>query len=299
MKKSCSNLGCALPEDFIKDGSFRRKDDSKLIQRYRCKNCGTRFSSSTFTDTFWQKRRRINGRLVDLLSSGVSLRRSAILLRVNRRTIEKRLPFHARRCQKRNDRQLKPFQGYTPNVQIDDLITKENSKLKPLSVSLAVDKDRHFILGTEVSQIPAFGHLAKVAIDKYGPRTDEHNEGLKRLFERLSLFAVKEVLIESDEHQRYPSFVSAYFPQGKHQTFKSEKGCIAGQGELKKLQFDPLFSVNHACAMLRANINRLFRRTWCSTKDPRRLKNHLDIFIYFYNHMRIQRYLATINSSRF
>jgi hypothetical protein len=49
-------------------------------------------------------------------------------------------------------------------MQMDDLITKENSKLKPLSASIAVDEDRRLILGAEVSEIPAFGHLAKHAV---------------------------------------------------------------------------------------------------------------------------------------
>jgi hypothetical protein len=27
----------------------------------------------------------------------------------------------------------------------------------------------------------------------------------------------------------------------------------------------------------------LIRKTWCTTKDPRRLKDHLEIFMYYYN----------------
>ncbi|HXH75974.1 MAG TPA: hypothetical protein VNJ08_13465, partial [Bacteriovoracaceae bacterium] len=86
----------------------------------------------------------------------------------------------------------------------------------------------------------------------------------------------------------------AYLPKGKHLTFKSERGCVAGQGELKKVRFDPLFIVNHTCAMFRANVNRLIRKTWCTTKDPQRLKDHLDIFMYFYNEIILPRSLTPI-----
>ena len=41
---------------------------------------------------------------------------------------------------------------------------------------------------------------------------------------------------------------------------------MTGQGELRDKRFDPMFALNHTCAMLRANINRLFRRTWCTSK---------------------------------
>ena len=58
---------------------------------------------------------------------------------------------------------------------------------------------------------------------------------------------------------------------------------MTGQGELKKLRFDPLFALNHTCAMLRANINRLFRRTWCTTKKKERLEQHLAVYMDFHN----------------
>jgi len=61
------------------------------------------------------------------------------------------------------------------------------------------------------------------------------------------------------------------------------RGCVAGQGELKKIGFDPLFSLNHTYAMMRANINRLFRRTWNTTKDPRKLRDHIDLYVWYHN----------------
>jgi len=281
MNRTCPNFSCASPESVIRHGKFRRKEDSKTIQRFKCKSCGIRFSAATFSANYRQKRRRINLPLLKLLSSGISLRRSALLLGVNRKTIERKLPMLAEKCRRLNHKHLQSLKGRIFNIQIDDLITKENSKLKPLSVSLAVDEDRRVILGVEVSEIPAFGHLAKLAAKKYGLRKDEHLNGLTRLFENISPIVSSEVIVKSDEHQRYPGIVSTYMPHAKHLTFKSERGCVAGQGELKKVQFDPLFIVNHTCALLRANVNRLIRKTWCTTKDPNKLKAHLDLFVYF------------------
>lgn len=283
MNRLCPNPNCACPTLIIRDGKFKRNEDSKFIQRFRCKICGTRFSSSTFSDAYRQKKRRINSNLLSLLASGVSLRRSAKLLGVTRGTVERKLPFLAIRCRRMNEKHLFKLKGRVHNIQIDDLITKENSKLKPLSVSLAVDENRRTILAIEVSKIPAFGHLSRLAQKKYGPRESKHFEGLTRLFQKITPIVSAQVRVRSDEHQLYPSFVSAYLPRAKHETFKSERGCIVGQGELKKVGFDPLFMVNHTCAILRANVNRLIRKTWCTTKDPQRLKDHLDIFMYYYN----------------
>jgi transposase-like protein len=289
MKRICPNLHCAFPQNIIRDGTFRRQDDSKMIQRYRCKSCRLRFSSATLSDAYRQKRRRINYPLLKLLASGMSMRRAAILLCVNKKTVERKLPYLGKKCRELNRRSLMRLKGRIHNIQIDDLITKENSKLKPLSVSIAVDENRRRILATEVSQIPSFGHLAKIAVKKYGERKDEHFEGLTRMFQKIAPIVSPEVIVKSDEHQRYPGFISSYLPLAKHLAFKSERACIAGQGELKKVKFDPLFIVNHTCAMLRGNINRLIRKTWCTTKDPARLRDHLEMFTFFYNEIYLVR----------
>jgi len=294
MKRTCPSPTCAAPDSIIRDGSFWRKDDSKLVQRFRCRSCGHRFSSATFSENYRQKKRRINAPLLRHLASGMSLRRCAILLNVNPKTTARKLPLLAKCCRKKNERKLSKLKGRVFNIQIDDLITKENSKLKPLSVSLAVDEDRRRILAVEVSKIPSFGHLSKIALKKYGKREDEHFQGLTRLFQKISPIVSAEVVVKSDEHQRYPGFVSSYLPRAKHLTFPSERACVAGQGELKKVAFDPLFIVNHTCAMLRANVNRLIRKTWCTTKDPRRLEDHLEVFVYFYNEVLLRRTLTPL-----
>jgi hypothetical protein len=51
-----------------------------------------------------------------------------------------------------------------------------------------------------------------------------------------------------------------------HQTFKGRRGCVVGQDELKAGCFDPLFILNHTCAMFRAHIELLSRRTWWKNK---------------------------------
>ena len=228
MKRTCPNPNCAAPEFVRKDGFFYRSDDSKLIQRYRCRTCQLRFSNATFSENFRQKKRRINAPLMRFFSSGLSQRRSAILLNVDRKTIARKLPLLAKKSRKRNEKNLSRLKGRVFNLQIDDLITKDNSKLKPLSVTIAIDEDRRAILSAEVSKIPAFGHLSKIAIPKYGPRKDEHAQGLERTFERLKEFVVSEVRIKSDKHQMYPRFVSGYFPKGQHLTFESIPGPIPG-----------------------------------------------------------------------
>ena len=145
MNKFCPNPHCAFPFNLIRDGHFRRKEDSKCVQRFRCKTCGKRFSNATFSETYYQKRRRINFTFLGLYASGLSIARSSRLLRVNPKTIARRVSFLGAKCARLNQRAREKIKNIH-NVVLDDLITKENSKLKPLSVSVAVDEDSRRIL---------------------------------------------------------------------------------------------------------------------------------------------------------
>ncbi len=55
------------------------------------------------------------------------------------------------------------------------------------------------------------------------------------------------------------------------------------QGELKRGGFDPLFALNHTCAMFRDHLKRLSRRTWCTTKRASCLQDLLYVYAWFHN----------------
>lgn len=287
MKRDCPYCEVSEKKSVIqfrvtRAGSFRRKSDSRLIQRYRCKLCGKYFSNATFHPAKNQNKRHMNARLRVLICSGVSLRRSAKILRLSRTTIKRKFEYLGREAALRlREENLKLPQA--SEVQFDDQETFEHTKCKPLSITLAVESKTRRILGFEVSKMPAKGHLTKIALKKYGKRKDERSQGRKRLFESLKPLVRAEALFKSDENPHYPRDLKKAFPKATHQTFKGERGSIVGQGELKKVRFDPLFSLNHTCAMTRANMNRLFRRTWCTTKLPERLADHFAIYADYHN----------------
>ncbi len=131
--------------------------------------------------------------------------------------------------------------------------------------------------------MPANGLLAEISVKKYGKRADERTKGREILFTRIKDLIEETAEIRSDQNPHYPKVVKEYFPKATHVTYKGQRGAITGQGELKKVGFDPLFSLNHTCAKLRADINRLVRRTWCTTKKPERLQAHLNLYAIYHN----------------
>jgi transposase-like protein len=268
----------------IRNGNYFRHSDSKKIEKFYCKACEVYLSRESFKTTYRQKKRRVNSKLNALLCSGVSQRRAAFILGINRKTVASRLKFLGNEARATQAKFLERYADQKLNfVQWDDLETAEHSKCKPLSVALAVEPKTRKILGFQVSQMPAKGHLAKLAFRKYGYRRDERARGWSDLFLSLTKIVNPEATFLSDENPHYPKAMKRHFPDSIHQTVKGRRGCIAGQGELKKIGFDPLFDLNHTCAMYRANINRLFRRTWCMTKKRDALADHLAMYVAFHN----------------
>ena len=287
MSHGCPNSSCLFHQKkdyIINDGYYFRSNDSRKIKRLKCTYCSKRFSHATFSMAYHQKKRRLNLKVFNLLSSGVSMRRIGKILKIHRMIVKRKLVYLAQKAKLHQQNFLELLKINPINhIQFDDLITIEHTKLKPLTITIAIDASNRKILAGFVGAIPSFGLIAELSRKKYGKRKDEHNKTLKALFETLHPIAKENTLFETDEFTRYPFYIKKYFPEGNHIQYKSAKGSVAGQGELKKQAFDPIFQINHTLAMLRANISRLIRRTWNTTKCPQMLQNHIDVYIHFHN----------------
>jgi len=214
------------------------------------------------------------------------MRRAARILNIHRITVARKLKFLARQARLSHEHFLQQHRqaGVFPlwEVQFDEMETFEHTKLKPLSIPLVVSRERK-ILSFAVARMPAKGLLAGPSLKKYGPRADHRAKALKKVLLHLKGVVHEQARFESDQNPHYPPLLKKVFPKAQHETTPGRRGCIVGGGELKKIPWDPLFSLNHTAAMLRANINRLVRRTWCTTKVPERLVDHLWLYVGFHN----------------
>ena len=269
-------------KNFKRAGKYYRRSDSTTIQRFRCRECKSGFSRATFQACYRQKKRQKNALLRELLCSGVSQRRAARILRIHRTTVVRKFLFLALEAtyELRAGNIRKPKSKI---VEFDDLETFEKTKCKPLSVTIAVESKSRRILAFSISRMGAKGPLAEKARAKYGPRSDERRFGRRQMFKELKPLLHEDLTLISDSNPHYPEDVKRFFPHARHKTVMGKRGSSGGQGELKKTKFDPIFSLNHTCAMLRANINRLFRKTWCTTKRADRLFAHLTLYAAYHN----------------
>ena len=266
----------------IKYGRFRRTEDAQSIQRYRCKDCGKGFSSSTFTPTYRQKRRRLNRLIESDIASSTAQRRIAIKQGCARNTVARKIAFLAEQARAKTKAWLASQEPFT-NLQWDELITFEHTRLKPLSVAVMACEQGRSILGFRVAQIPASGLIARRSREKYGPRRNLSGYARRDLLKTLAPHIAAQATVTCDEHPRYREELETALTGVNVIQHRSVRGSLTGQGELKRTGWDPLFTINHTLAMLRDNIKRLTRRTWCTTKRKSALEDVIAIYVHFHN----------------
>lgn len=176
-------------------------------------------------------------------------------------------------------------------IQFDELETIHHTKCKPLSIVL-VANEKYQLLSAKVAVMPAKGRLAEFSKKKYGLRKNERISKLHEAFSELNRnLTNKPKRVKSDAHWAYRKLVHEYFPESEYRQYvrkkKKDKMRERMHEKLRKKQFDPIFTINHKCALLRDRVKRLVRRSWCTTKKVENLQLHLDIMICLQAGMKI------------
>jgi hypothetical protein len=214
----------------------------------------------------------------------MTLRRMALVLGVNRKTIVRKTGELAEHFRREHQKRLKAGAFSTTQVQFDEMETFEHTRLKPLSIALAVEVESGFILSAEIATIKAKGRLALVAHKKYGKRSDTRAFARARAFRDIARATPNAFALTTDRHPAYRSLVARLLPHAQLFQVKT-RGEIRflHQRTRRRNEKDPLFRINHTAAKIRHDLSRMARKVWVTTKKARRLKAHLDLYIAFHN----------------
>ena len=269
-------------KNFIKRGYYPRFwGKPRKIQRFLCRGCFRSFSAQSTAIDRKEYKSFLNGAIYRHLMSGVSQRRCARILGIDRKTVARKMKKLAEQARFENIAFTQKSSAQV--VVFDEMETFEHSKCKPVSIAIAVEDKSRRVIAARVAQMPAKGLLVKISLERYGYRKDCRPRAIREVFQRIKEVCPNLAVLKSDQSPRYPRRVRDAFPGVEHLTFKGRRGCVVGQGELKEGGFDPLFSLNHTCAMFRDNVKRLSRRTWCTTKDIERLQDLVDLYARYHN----------------
>ena len=98
-----------------------------------------------------------------LLAKGLSQRGSAQVLGVDPKTIARRV-IRFGDCAKKHLARDNFLSRKCSEIVFDEMETFEHTKLKPLTIPMAVEQGTRRILAVDVGKIAAKGHLAKISL---------------------------------------------------------------------------------------------------------------------------------------
>jgi transposase-like protein len=261
-----------------KKGFFYILHAKSYIQRFFCISCKKTFSSRTFAADAFQHKPQLNPLIKKCLSEGMSMRSLSRVLCVNFKTIYRKFCFLSEQLAPKSNLEFQ-------TLYFDEMETIEHTKCKPLSIALFVN-ERYEILSAQVAKMPCKGRLAELSIKKYGLRPDERKEALMAGLRSVHQMNSDVVTIITDGKLQYKKLIQISFPNSTHEVHsrkvKEKEKHTLHEGPKRKIH-DPMFPLNHRCALLRDKINRLTRRSWCTTKIPENLQKHLNLFISYHN----------------
>ena len=174
--ESCKNNSSAIDNFYYKKGYFISKKNGKT-QRLKCKECGRTFSEQNFKTTFKEIKPHLNKQIYLMYSSGVSLRRIGKLLDCGKNTVTRKFYKLAEIAELVHKNEFKKIQNGNKKVnviELDEMETYENTKLKPVSIILAVDSEFR-VLDFNTARMSAKGKIARKSIKIYGKIKSEVN----------------------------------------------------------------------------------------------------------------------------
>lgn len=285
-KLICPNKDCKNHQtpsyDFRKDGFHYRSTGKKdPIQRFRCRACGKRFHGTYGKLTYRQKKPGINAKFMKIYNSGVSLRRTAFLLGVNRKTLANRILTHGRHFRQAHEKLIKETNYFWgARFSFDEMESKIGSKYYPVSIAIAVNEDSGRIIDIQVARMPLKGRVLEAAQregETIPKQVDQRDFARTNVLTAVSIVSNGRAEIITDGLPAYKSIISQTNKESTHLIASRIASDEGGHDN------DPMFWLNHVCARIRADMARMGRRSWTFSRSLKALQAHLDMFMEFFN----------------
>ena len=222
----CPNQRCTnnkLPVNgwYAKKGYYRTNHNRQRVPRYRCKTCGRYFGSHSHSPSFGQHKPDVNAEIARLLCAGMTMRRVAKHIGIDRKTVARKLHYLAEQAREAHTTALASPGIKTEYVQFDEMETYEASKLKPLSIALAVRAKTGQILGAKVAEMNCHGKTASASVRKYGRRTDGRMRATKSVLGNVVKVSKAKLTIATDKKQAYRTIIKQVLPGARHDVYAS------------------------------------------------------------------------------
>lgn len=259
----CLNKTCpshSTTPHIRKIGKVYLKSERVYTQRYKCMTCSKTFVASKIKPIKKQKEKYSIAKknVQELYCNGMTIRAITNYLKLNRKTIERKLEIIANESKTKHannkifhykdhehlltekEREIKKLEKNpikSPLLIFDEMETHEHTPLKPLSIGIAYDAYNDQIIDIRVCRFKPRGKYKEIL--KYKPDLkkkyeeggfnykDERKDMAKKMFVQMRNYAItsyanKRVII-TDGKTTYPKAIKEAFKDGyEHQVFLSK-----------------------------------------------------------------------------
>jgi hypothetical protein len=224
--------------------------------------------------------------VLENISIGVGIRKTALKLRTSKATIQRKVKFLANICEKFHKENMSKWtRKAKPQFVFDEMETVEGSQISTILVPTIIEKDSYFIVDAEPLYVASRSHYPYLKDDYNEEHKEEIADKHKYTKDVLSSCRIMKpegrIVIYTDKKPEYIKQIKEVFGDlGVHLSFLSS----SDEAEAK------LWPVNHAMACLRAEKAMLRKSSWYICKDKDWLSDHLKIYRFFYNYFRKKGY---------
>ncbi len=289
----CPNHACRFHQrsgdwSFKRAGFFTRPADGRRIQVYQCLHCGRRFSTRTFSVTYWLRRREMFFRIATMVSEGPALRQIARMLGLSHSTVMRHVARLGRHCLLFHHNLMREHQIHEPLV-VDGFESFAYSQYFPFHINFAAGSDSWFIyhfteapLRRKGSMTPA-QKVRRAELElRYGrPDPKAVEKSMAALVGALlQKVPGREVVIHSDDHKAYLRAwrrlkrEDPQIPRIDHRITSSK---------VRRTRSNPLFPVNLADLLVRHGSANHRRETIAFSKALQAVMERAAVFTVWRN----------------
>jgi transposase-like protein len=197
---------------FKRDGFYIRPSDQARFQAFKCLHCGRKFSTRTFSSTYWLQRRRLLLDVAKWTCEGPCLRQMGRVLKASHSTIARRIARLGRLCLVFHRNLLQNKKLEEP-VVVDGFETFEYSQYFPFHINFAAGADSWFLYHFTDSPLRRKGSMTKgqkkrraeleETLGRPDPKAVE--KGMVQLLKTLlgHLEPGERLVLHSDDHPAY------------------------------------------------------------------------------------------------
>ena len=278
-------------QNFVRIGFFRRIS-GQMVQRFRCRKCGTALSENIASMDYRNKKRRLNPKIFDMFVDGLSNRQIARRLNVDETLVRNRLWKLAKQSfliQSEKTKKLK----ISEVISYDGVENFAKSQYEPNNINHAIGMNSYFIYDFNFSPLNRKGRMsdrqklndAKLQKSLGRFSRDAVRASTNLIFSRLNDRRApgSALCIASDQHYQYRRSVEIdlrhYGINITHKTISSKAPRV-----YKHI----LFAVNHSDLLLRQHIKAFSRETISFSKTHAAMVQKYALFMIWKNYMRAQ-----------